>query len=374
MKSFSKARFSILKGDGSLIQLTDEPLHNILGEGAMNVIHRMGSLTLPLSISAHLFNNRAVVPITGSTVSQTGTTISRTGTFNFTTLPERGMFVFADGTRSMATGTMSSGSCSSLQNQSVSAQAADYIKTSNNTAGSTGPGIDSVSGQLQTQSFSNALSVKNYSNGVLHISTGGALLLDPFGSTGILRRINLSFTVLGSTRYFAFDLPIDVALDAADRVSVDTWEFEATYNSYQPVEFAVSPITGITSTGRYQNLIKVGDAQNQSPNRIWLIASGSEYSIPNILSYSDSNVVPGDLTIAETITATGSNVASATSNMFTPTHRGFGTVVTGGTIGQIAWGTTTQVFGIVEFDTPPTLNPGHVIDITSILAQVADIP
>lgn len=345
----------VIRADGSCERVCGK-VQNFVSNGWCLSPFRLHPSVATWNIST--FSTRASQAPAGN-FSQAGTTITRdSGSFDLTTVPIGASIEFADGTKAYATGVGTASSKPVSRSQSASSQAITVYNT--HTAGNDGTNRE------QNSSWGVA-GTPSYLNGVLTY-TRPSFSFTPAVAGYTLRRIHVYEQNAGAG--FIYDLPVDVVVNIGDAVVVGSFTYTATWDDHEPRVFAVSPMAGYVGTGITQRILRAhgstGRYENSNnPNRIWLIDDGSEYAISDM---PVADVAPGALTVLETITATGSNTAPTINNNFTASNSCFGSVVTGGaTIKQIAWGDTSNVFGIIEFDTPVNIPAAKVITIGASL-------
>lgn len=230
---------------------------------------------------------------------------------------------------------------------------------------------------FRNQTF-NGFRNSTYSDGVVTTINNNPMAFSPASSTETLSRINITGVLYSGVGYGCyFDLPSDVTLNIGDSLVIEGFELKITFDEYEPRVLAECPLGGITASCRAQRLIPITSGLTQenrtSPNRIWLIEDGNEYVLPNLQTSSDTN--PNVLNIAETIVATGSITFASAMNNATASSSCYGFVATGSaSVKQIAWGTTSAIFGILEFDTPQNIPQGKVITIGGNQKFKIDVP
>lgn len=222
-----------------------------------------------------------------------------------------------------------------------------------------------------------AFNATTYSNGVssksLTTSQAFPLVTVPY----TLRRIGLFSTQVGS-QVANYDLPSDIPLLAGDQVVVAAVTMRMTYAAYAPVTFSVCPITGITTTGKIQKLLPASAdfaTPQSTPNRIYLVTTPNAVTLANMLAHGAAIPLSSTITAAATITATGTATAAAGSNNMTNTFQGSATLAgTTADVKQIYLGNATQLYSVIEFDTPQTLTAGKILTILSSTTVMPDLP
>jgi hypothetical protein len=238
--------------------------------------------------------------------------------------------------------------------------------------GMTNPGVGVY------RSGNNANRSISYSNGVFTVVNNGTILSNSSIGESTIRTI--AFDGPNSVHGHLFQLPSPIVLANGEFIGIRVNDFVVTWTfaNYQAVALPTCPISGITSACTIQRLIAI-NLQNgvttdaQSPNRIWLIANGNQIAIPNDITQG-AVITPAAMpNILQTLTATGSNIAAAVANNAESSNQAVATIAsTASNVKQIVWGTTAMLFGIIEFDTPQTLNAGQVLTIGSRLKIIPD--
>lgn len=230
---------------------------------------------------------------------------------------------------------------------------------------------------FRNQSFSGFRN-STYSDGVVTTINNNPMVLSPASSTETLSRINITGVLYSSWQYGCyFDLPSDVTLNIGDSLVIEGFELKITFDEYEPRVLAECPLDGITTSCRAQRLIPITSGSTNEngvgPNRIWLIEDGDEYILPNLQTSGATN--PNVLDVTETIVATGSTTSPGSINNATASNSCYGLVATGSaSVKQIAWGDTSSVFGILEFDTPQNIPAGKIITIGGNQKFKIDVP
>lgn len=189
--------------------------------------------------------------------------------------------------------------------------------------------------------------------------------------TGTYTIKSIAFTGPNTVQCNTFDLPSPIVLNPGDRFVVGIGDFEVTYtlDAYQPRALGTCPITGITTSCvvqrcfRFNSTVENHCNDTQSATRIWLLDTANKLTLPPDVGLINAIITPPTTTLL-TITATGTSIAPARTNQFLRENKGVGTISSTQTgVKQIVWGNTTMVFGILEFDTPQTLEAGKVLTI-----------
>lgn len=332
--------FRVVRGGKTI---ASHRLHNVLNN---ELLLKGTDMTAAWSqLKTHTTPVKELLP---GTYSQSGNLITReTGSYVF--LSRADLFVFSGGEygyRLSGTGSQITVS----KSQTVAETSLSRIRTD-----------DTHSEDFVQHVLSQPVFTDTYSPGKMSWSLAGAANFGAATSGYSLERISLTF---GAAETSFFDLPAAIPILIGDVVVVDSYKFTFEYDGYQPKALASSPISGITSACTVQRLRKINTKDNVSPTRIFLLEDANKLVIPDMLSPADSAINPGTLTIAETITAAGSKVDQAAANDYKASHSCYGAVAVGvAACKQIAWGTATELFGIIEFATPQNLAIGKAITI-----------
>lgn len=350
--------YVIVRANGT-VEKPHGSVHNVLSQAWISDGNRWAN-SGTWTVRTH--NTKVRSTLTG-TFSQSGTTITRQSGSSALNA-ETYLFVWPDGSKSFG---VSSAATTATVNVSAtkSAQALDAIAYAR-AIGSDQQGI---------QTYSSAVA-PTYSNGVLETLETAPITLPPATVSYALNRISVSRTVPGSTYPLWYDLPSPVTINIGDVVVITSIRLTFTWDSHAPRILAVSPITGITSSCKYQRTLDVSvDPSISNLDRVWLITTPNKVTLPN---QSLTSLTTSGLTIAQTLTprATGdastvTRIPTATSNGFSGTQDFFVTTPTSQSdVKQIAWGRNTGnvICGILEFDTPQTIAANKVIRIREELA------
>lgn len=340
----SKINLSVKRDNGHIDHYGD--FHNHPMNSFFTAGHVRGSSTSSLNFASS--DLEAITELEG-TWSQSGDTVSRvTGS---ATLPaSSSIYVFEDGTKAGWRFTGSGTSITVSKSNTVSAQKLFLLRTSTDTGN-------------DKQTLPSVSSTRNYSDGEVSISGSG--IFAPSSTSYTLRSIRQSQAGATNGNGVLIDIYPGIPIGVGDAIIINSYEYRFRYPTGEPQEFSVSPISGLSGSGRTQRLsrISVMDSAN-NPNRIYLLSSSNAIFIPDMYGPTGGTLInPSSLTIDETITATGSILSPSLSNDMTDSHSCFGLVDTGGTIKQISWGTTTELFGIIEYDTPVMIEAGKVLTV-----------
>lgn len=351
-------KISVIRSDGST-EVVAENLHNIINNSLASASNRTdfaGSI-----YTARLYSTRIKREST-STWSQSGFTLTRESGSD--TLSSGRIVQFPDGDWSYIDGSISSSG--SVSNSMEKPASVVYEINTN---------ISYTSNSIRNQTFS--VKSTSYSNGVITSVSTGPMVFNPASSQETIQRIGILgviSTAVSEGCYF--DLPSDVVLEIDDSLVIDNFELEITFDEYEPRELEDSPISGLTTSCRAQRLLPIQTTSShefQTPNRIWLIEDGDEYNLPDLQTTTLTN--PNVLTPTETIVASGSTSPPAPSRNMIGFNSCYGLVDTGSSqVKQIAWGSTSYIFGILEFDTPQNIPQGKVITIGGNQRFNIDVP
>lgn len=353
-------KISVIRSDGST-EVVAENLHNII-VNALAASSNRTNFTTGGSYTVYLYGSRIKREST-STWSQSGYTLTRESGSD--TLGANRIVQFPDGDWSYI-GNSNISSSGTVSNSMEKPASVVYEIDSNTSYGS---------GYFREQSFN--VKSTSYSNGVITSVNTSSMVLSPASSQETIRRIGI-FRAVSSTLIEGcyFDLPNDVVLEIGDSLVIDNFELKITFDEYEPRELEDSPISGLTTSCRAQRLLPIQTTSSHefaTPNRIWLIEDGNEYVLPDLQTSATIN--PNVLTPVETIVATGSGTPPTASNNMTGSNSCYGLVEVGSSqVKQIAWGATSFIFGILEFDTPQNIPQGKVITIGGNQKFNIDVP
>lgn len=331
--------------------------HNVMlpdGFNFLPLLTNSGGGTLNCFVTT---NTTRIKNAASGTFSQAGTTITRqSGTFDLNTLFNGAGMRFGTGEFSYKTANINSSSCTVSKSQIVATTTLDYYAwtNANNNIGQAGAGF-----------FPHT---RTYSNGVITWTAGSSysLPVNP-GAAYSMTRITYRWPQpSGSlTDGSAFDLPIAITVNTGDQVVITSSIVRATWDAYAPRVFAASPIVGYTGSGKTQRLLRATDNDSVTNARIYLVSDANKLiPLPNMPGPADPYVTVASLTKIETITpSVASLVGPGYGNNYFGGMDIVGTVVTGGTVKQIFYGDTTNMWGVVEYDTPIVVAPGEIITL-----------
>lgn len=371
---------SIRRADGSVQHLGK--FHNFLGSQPFSI----GRLNIFASGNINIYarDTPGIYSFTG-TWQQVGTAISRVtnvGPNNDLTASgwtQDDMLVFGTGERCTLFGVTNATTGTARQSQNVAATTLSLYRTWQTGFGrnpATSIAGQSVSGLNGTMAYANGVHTYTLNAPQSMVATSVAYTLHCLVySYGALTAVG------GATTGGIFHISGGIALQIGDAIQINSFVITYTWSSYQPVVFsAPGPILNINQSGRYQRLARISAEESAvTPNRIFLLTNANKIVLPDMLGPATTILAPASYTIKETIVST-INSTVAPSNL-TFANNGVessssvqGTVVTGGSdIRQIAWGSTTQILGAIEYDADVTIDPGKVLTISTILRMVATL-
>lgn len=281
------------------------------------------------------------------TWQQSGDIVSRvTGSQDFPNFSD--FYFFEDGTKAgyRLNGT-SSGQFSRSNN--VSPQKLFRIRSAQGT------------GDQTIYSFSSAGISRTYNNGVVSMKLNNPKLSGPMTSDDVIR--GLSSSVVGNNNSRGTHTPLpDTPIYTGDFVIISDYEYQFDYGFYEPVEFLVSPISGLNGSGRFQYLVAMRNyITSFNFLRVWIIQDGDEWPIPNL---SNNDINPNVLNPAETIISTRVSTNPSVTNDMTHSQVLTCTIPNNiSNVKQIAFGASNMVCGIIEYDTPVSLEAGKTLEI-----------
>jgi hypothetical protein len=294
------------------------------------------------------------------TFSQSGVTVTRqTGTGSLLNLGANDMFVFGSGQfgHKSSTGTSATFDAYTTQTVATTTLSACLIQSR-----SSPPATIQSSGSLQTSG--------SYLSGVVRLVLDTPYTFNPTVSTYTFNSLYMAYGNVGGASA-AFHMPGTV-LSAGDALAINSMEVRAIYDAFQPRAFAVSPLSGLTGTGRIQRLRAPDSQENTATTRIWLTVDASKYIIPDMIAMG-ATVPVASITPDQTLVATSiTNSTGIVSNQFTQSTLAFGTLSATKAYKQILWGNTTAVHGVIEFDTPFVLSATQIITVGASLQGIQD--
>ena len=158
------------------------------------------------------------------------------------------------------------------------------------------------------------------------------------------------------------DITPPISLSAGDALVVRNFDYSLTYNIDAPKYFTVSPIAGITGSGRLQRTIPhiLDEYASGITNisTIYLLTSSNKIDFLSAMPSSKYVKLNSSIIKQYTITTTTNNKVATFVNNVTSTLSGNGTFVSDGItpIQQIIYGeivsTNFNIYGIIEYDTP----------------------
>lgn len=216
-------------------------------------------------------------------------------------------------------------------------------------------------GDQTIYSFSSAGISRTYDNGVVSMKLNSPKLSTPMTSDDIVR--GLASSVVGSSNGRGTHTPLpDTPIYTGDIVVIADYEYKFDYGFYEPIEFLTSPISGLNGSGRFQYLLAMSRYITSFDFlRVWLIQDGNEWPIPNL---SNNDINPNVLNPAETIISTRVSTNPSEANDMTHSQVLTCTIPNNiSNVKQIAFGATNRVCGIIEYDTPVSLEAGKTLQI-----------
>lgn len=361
-------KFTIHRANGS-VDVWEGPFHNaISGQlaqtnvlfhtstdgGAFRTNHRMTVLTSPIRT------------LLDGTFSQSELTITReTGTGSLL-INNGSILQFANGVTTYKKSGSSESTCVVMNPNTVTTQQLYALIFPD--IGAVGPLSSTVEATTSVSYDSGIVTIVNETDFNNVITTGGTI--KAFGIKAGVNTINAGYY---------YDLPQDLIVEVDDIVSIAPGDFVVTFtqDNHEPRVLPVCPLSGLTTSCRAQRLLPIWGINSyetaDSPSRIYLIADGNEITLPNMAQTTIT--APGVLTISETIIASNTSTTRSYDNQFTEISSVIGTVVTGlVNCKQIAWGSTSIVHGILEFDTPQNIEAGKVLTISTSRKTTPDLP
>lgn len=177
------------------------------------------------------------------------------------------------------------------------------------------------------------------------------------------------------------DIIPPISLDWGDMLKITSFKYSLAFNIDAPRIFTISPITGLSGSGRIQRTIPYDrdeanfDSGNTgNMNRIYLLTDSNKISF---LSSMRTSLYTTTITPKYTIIAT--EIKSAANFNATTRLSAWGSFTSDGTaIKQIVYGNTaipTVISGIIEYDTPIEIPAGvRNLNLTSFLRMDVETP
>jgi hypothetical protein len=342
----SKIDLSVKRASGEIEnygEFHNYPLPSFITSNFIKGVTYLGS---GVNLEVQSSSDTCILQLSG-TFEQNGFTINRVSeaySFPF----DNGLYVFQNG---VVGGWRNAGSGASItvsRSNSVSAQTLYRF-------------IPTITG-IQETSVTSITAI--YSNGSMTLSTTQPKALPVVVSPYTLRTLNFCDSGSpGRGRAIPINPPID--LQIGDAVLINNFTYTFSYPSHTPTTFTTSPLSSLSGSGVFQRTRRITSGDNITANRIFLLTDANKITIPDMLGPSDSLLLPSSYTITETIVASQTSSTNAqVSNDMEESHTVIGITSIGGTIKQIAWGTTTEIFGIIEYDTPVVIPTAKVIRVT----------
>lgn len=356
MKTRSGFEISLIikRADGTIEDLG--VVHNVLssfGYRSPPAMDNVGGAAVQVVATTH--TTPVKVTLAG-TFSQSGSVITRaSGSFDMTTIANGNMLRFGTGENAIKLSSGSASTANVSRTQTVGATTLDHYQWS------------LADASVQQTAAGTQAHTRSYTAPILTWTNGGYTFPVHSGASYTLARITYRWTNPGggSAAGSHFDLPASVTVNAGDQVLVTSSIMKATWNFYQPQAFAVSPISGYTGTGRIARLLKASEEEGTFNARLYLVTDANKLTpLPDMPGPSGSYTTVASLTILETIVPSlATTTTGADSNNYIGGINVGGVVVTGGTVKQIFLGNTTNMYWVIEYDTPITVSPGDVIQL-----------
>lgn len=333
-------------------------IENVLSNGWLG---NGGRLSVSGSVTFTTTPNILLSAIAG-TFSQSGVTVTRdSGTGNLLNVGTNDMVIFGSGQHCYKNTAGSATTFDSFTTQSVSSTTLSVFFS--NTKSSAAPSI---------QTSPSVSTIGTYLSGFTTLELTAPYTFTPTVSSYVFHSLYMPYAGV-SFAAAMFHMP-NTVLSAGDSLTINAMVVRNTWDDFRPRAFTTSPLTGITTTGRIQRLRDPAANENAAAiNRIYLTVDANKYTIPDMIP-AGSSVTPAALTIDQTLVATSiTNTASVVANEFAATSTAFGVLTAPAkAYKQIIWGSTTLLYGVIEFDTPLVLSAGQVITVGGQLQMVVD--
>lgn len=332
--------------------------NNILSTGWMAASQRS---VISTGNFTFLTSTIAILSAISGTFSQSGNVVTRiTGTGNLLNLSVNDMAIFGSGqyTQKQGSGAATNFNTNSTQTVAATSLSAFFMS-------SRGDATSVVQTSL-TQNYTGS-----YSNGITTLTMDAPHTMTPTPSAYTFNTLYMRCNVV-ATECALFHMP-GTTLGIGDALEITSAVVRYDWNGYQPRTFAMSQLSGIATTGRYQRLRAPNSTENIVITKIWLITDGNQIPIPDMIP-ANTTLTPSILTVInQTLTAINiESTAAAASNQYTQSASAYGTLTATNSYKQIVWGTPTALAGMIEFDTPYLINSGQVITVGAALGLEQD--
>jgi len=229
--------------------------------------------------------------------------------------------------------------------------------------------------------FTSAGSV-TYANGVIThtvVSPTNSCIFSPLVTPYTLRSITRIRQGYSGETYI-YDLPSPIEMQVDDVLVISSVVLKLTYATYQPVTFAVCPISRMIATGKIQKLLPAEIDFTDRMENAYFVQTANAVVVPDMPTYGASRITAASLTnptnlsyyqYYNLITATAANeYTAATKSDFVITN-------TLTDIKQIYLGSANVnvgLFAALEFDTPQTFAAGKILSATLSSKLMPDFP
>lgn len=217
----------------------------------------------------------------------------------------------------------------------------------------------------------------SYSAGVNTLSLNNTAPKFAFTATApvTIARLGAAPTTPNEFTGSTFELDTPIVMDVGDALFVTTWDFDIVFPDYLPTVFSAgeSPLKGYRGSGTVQRLTPYNGVEQTATNpRLYFLSDANR--INPIPAYQTTTIAGSSLTALATITPTARVAAGGTSNMMWNLCEFIGSTVGAvANVRQIAWGTTTQLYGVIEFDTLVSFAVNARISLMAGLYYAADL-
>jgi hypothetical protein len=177
---------------------------------------------------------------------------------------------------------------------------------------------------------------------------------------------------LGST----FELETPIVMAEGDVLYFVSYELSLLYPDFAPRSFAAGecPLKGYRGSGKIQRLVPYTAYENTVTNgRIYFLSDANKITpLPN---YGTSVIAGTSLTALATVTPSYTRVGTGDylDSLWNYTTMVGAPVAEVANVRQIAWGTTTQLYGVIEFDDLVTFQANAMVAVSAGLYYAPDI-
>lgn len=169
-------------------------------------------------------------------------------------------------------------------------------------------------------------------------------------------------------RFLAYNIPNGpVQIQKDDIITVTNIKMVMDHGDVAPIEFATSPISNITSSGKYQSLIPINSSIQQplTLTRVYFASDANKITLTDRLGLNVPTLKVNAYNFDKTITSVNATkVTPSSSNDFTLSEQVV--IILSEAFNnckQILFGTTTELYYVIEFDTPQNFAIGKTLKL-----------